>query len=174
MPGRNELVEELKELKKRKMELDKGWIPLRDQARKVDEKIKERETAIRIIGLLPRVSDHAIFRYLQRKYGVDFDAIRDEILTDKVKEAIRLGASAITVDGYKYVISEGCITTILGKDQSILPRKSMRERKRDLRNEALLAQQEEYPGPNGEVAGSSPVESTSSSADNSMDRNSAF
>lgn len=158
MPGRNELKEELKALQKKKLELDKGWIPLRAEARLVDAKIKETETAIRIVNLSPRVSDHALFRYLQRKYAVDFDALREEILTDKVKEAIRLGASAVIVEGYKYIIQEGCITTILGKDQSILPRKERRYREQD---EALLAQQEEYPGPNGEVSGSSPLESAS-------------
>lgn len=160
MPGRNELKEELKLLQKKKIELDKSWIPLRTEARLVDAKIKETETAIRIVGLSPRVSDHAVFRYLQRKYGVDFDALREEILTESVKKAIRAGASAVTVDGYKYIISEGCITTVLGKDQSILPKRTMRDKKRDEREEALLAQQEEYPDPNGEVESSSLSEST--------------
>lgn len=143
MPGRNELREELKALKSEKLALDKGWIPMRDKARKVDEKIKETMTALRIVDLSPRVSDHALFRYLQRKYAVDFDGLREEILTEKVKAAIKAGASAITVDGYKYIITEGCITTILGKDQSILSKRTMRERRDDYKNEALLTQQEE-------------------------------
>lgn len=123
MPSSSELKEMLHVLKMEKLQLDKGWIPIRSKARDVDAKIKEIEEAIRTIILKPRVSDHALLRYLQRKYKVNFDDLRDEILSDNVIAAIELGACSITVGGYQYMIVEKCITTILDKGMTATPRK---------------------------------------------------
>jgi hypothetical protein len=61
----------------------------------------------------PRISDHAFIRYMERKLGVDVDAIRKEILTDRVKEALRLGATGYTVNGVKFKAQDGVLVTVL-------------------------------------------------------------
>lgn len=122
MPSYQELKEDLDLLKQKKYQLDKGWLPLRDEARKIDAKIKEIDNAIKNIRFAPRVSDHALLRYLQRKYKVDFDSLRDEILTETVIKAINLGVSSITVDGFKLMIHDKCVTTVLDKDMHSIPR----------------------------------------------------
>ncbi len=63
--------------------------------------------------IIPSVSDHAVLRYMERKYGFDVAAIRAEILTPERREAIRCGAKSITVEGMRFVVRDGTITTAL-------------------------------------------------------------
>jgi len=62
------------------------------------------------------VSDHAVLRYLERRYKTDVEAIRQEILTPCRVAAIKAGASQITVAGLTFKISDGVITTILKRN----------------------------------------------------------
>ncbi len=59
----------------------------------------------------PVVSDHAILRYLERKFKFDVNGIRNEILTDERKGAIKAGAIKIKVDGIDFVVKNGVIVT---------------------------------------------------------------
>ena len=59
----------------------------------------------------PGVSDHALLRYIERKYQVDMQTLRDEILTPDRMTAIKLGANSIKVEGLTFTISNGCVTT---------------------------------------------------------------
>lgn len=63
----------------------------------------------------PRVSDHALLRYLERVYGLDLNSLRREILTDPVRTAIKAGASAVFIAGCKAPVENGTIKTILPK-----------------------------------------------------------
>ena len=63
----------------------------------------------------PRISDHAMLRYVERVMGIDVEAIRTEILTDHVKSALRTGATGVTVNGVKMVAKDGCIVTVLAE-----------------------------------------------------------
>lgn len=49
------------------------------------------------------VSDHAVVRYLERVEGLDVVALKAEIAW-RVDYAARLGASAVIIAGYRYVI----------------------------------------------------------------------
>lgn len=60
-----------------------------------------------------RVSDHAVLRYLERVKGVDIEAIRREILSETVLAAIKIGCRAVEIEGHKFTIVDGCITTCL-------------------------------------------------------------
>jgi hypothetical protein len=64
----------------------------------------------------PRVSDHALLRYVERVMGIDVEAIRSDILTDGVKAALRTGATGITVNGVKMVAKDGVVVTVLADD----------------------------------------------------------
>jgi hypothetical protein len=61
----------------------------------------------------PRVTDHAVLRYIERVLGFDVDAIRERIMTRQVRDAIRSRAGAVTVDGYRYEIKAGAVVTIM-------------------------------------------------------------
>ena len=61
----------------------------------------------------PRLSDHAIIRFLERSMGIDIDQVRARILNDKVRAAIKSGASAVTVDGTRLKVSDNVIVTVL-------------------------------------------------------------
>lgn len=60
------------------------------------------------------VTDHAVIRYLERVYGVNVDGLRQRIR--KTTEGARnSGASAIKVDGVKYVLGdEGAVVSVDG------------------------------------------------------------
>lgn len=60
----------------------------------------------------PRVSDHAIIRYLERKYGFTFEEVRKEILTEDRVSMIKAGAKSITHDGIRFVIVDNVIVTV--------------------------------------------------------------
>lgn len=61
----------------------------------------------------PRVSDHALLRYLERVMGLDLDRVRDRILTPENRAAIKAGATAILIEGERYPVHEGVVTTTL-------------------------------------------------------------
>lgn len=64
----------------------------------------------------PKISDHAMLRYVERVMGIDVDALRAEIMSDSVKAALRSGASGVTVNGVKMVAKDGVIVTVLSDE----------------------------------------------------------
>lgn len=64
----------------------------------------------------PRLSDHAMLRYLERVMHVDVKAIQARIMTDKVKAAILAGASSVIVAGAKFKIANNTVVTIIDVD----------------------------------------------------------
>ena len=61
----------------------------------------------------PQVSDHAVLRYLERKYNLDTDAIRKEILTPQALAAIKRGATSFSEDNIKFLVQDGVVLTSL-------------------------------------------------------------
>ena len=78
----------------------------------------------------PRVSDHALLRYVERVIGVDTEALRAEILTDGVRAALKSGATGVTINGVKFIAKDGVIVTTL--DQSMRPKRRTKRGWRDL------------------------------------------
>lgn len=60
----------------------------------------------------PRVSDHAVLRFLQRKYGLDVEAVRAKI-DALAGPAIDAGALTLKVDGVSFVLRGGRVVTTL-------------------------------------------------------------
>jgi hypothetical protein len=83
----------------------------------------------------PRVSDHALLRYIERVYGVDVDAARSEIMTPAIVTALKSGASAVTVKGIRMVAKEGVIVTVT-TDAMKNGGKAKRQRAHEVDNEA--------------------------------------
>lgn len=64
----------------------------------------------------PRVSDHAVLRYLERASGMDFAAVRHKLLTPNVVAAMKAGARAVKVDGGRLIIKDDTVVTFAPKD----------------------------------------------------------
>jgi hypothetical protein len=64
------------------------------------------------------VSDHAVIRYLERRYGFDFEDVRTEILSPAVRRAVNAGAAGVKVTGGTFKIQDRTITTFFsGKEE---------------------------------------------------------
>lgn len=63
----------------------------------------------------PRISDHAIIRYLERRFKFDFEAVRNDLMTKAIKSAILMGVRAIKVEGGRFIVRNGTITTFVPK-----------------------------------------------------------
>lgn len=82
--------------------------------------------------IIPRLSDHAILRYLERTQGIDINAIRRELMNENVRKAILAGATGITVNGYRMKVSrDGVIMTVLDRECSKPYRKYRIKRARE-------------------------------------------
>jgi len=68
---------------------------------------------------VPRISDHALLRYIERAHDVDLDALREMILTPNIIAAIQAGASGVAVNNVKFVVQGFTIVTVLGEDQRL-------------------------------------------------------
>ncbi|WP_425087013.1 hypothetical protein [Stappia sp.] len=76
----------------------------------------------------PRVSDHAVLRYIERIYGLDVDAVRRHI-ADEVASAAAAGAITARIRGASYVIRDGVVVTIINGRQMARGRNKKHRRK---------------------------------------------
>lgn len=60
----------------------------------------------------PRCSEHALLRYIERTRGINIEAIRAEIMTPGIVEALKSGVTAVTVKGVRMVCKDGVIVTV--------------------------------------------------------------
>jgi hypothetical protein len=79
--------------------------------------------------MAPRVSDHAVLRYIERIYGLDVDAVRHHIARE-VSAAAALGATTVRVGGVSYVIRGGVVVTAINGRQ--MPRGRNKKNRRKL------------------------------------------
>lgn len=87
----------------------------------------DAELARRLRPVLePRLSDHALLRFLERVLKIDVKELRTRILTPTIIDAIKAGASAVTVEGVKFVVEDNVIVTTLGADQKLKPKHKAR------------------------------------------------
>lgn len=65
-----------------------------------------------------KVTDHAAMRYLQRVMGVDLDAVK-QIVAEQVHIAeTNNGATAVLSNGFRYVIRNGHVITVLDQNSA--------------------------------------------------------
>jgi predicted nuclease with TOPRIM domain len=114
------LKEKVEELETRISALNDEAKPLREQLGNIDrQKSKlatERNQYVERIKELkekPRVSDHAVIRYLERKYGFTFEDIRTELLTPTVVSAMNSGVESVKVNGTTLKIKGRTVVTVL-------------------------------------------------------------
>jgi predicted nucleic acid-binding Zn-ribbon protein len=86
--------------------------PIQREVSKLESERMELEQRLLAAERQPRVSDHAVIRYLERIHGFDFEKQRDELLTDTVRTAIGMGANKVKRDGYTLVIKDNTVVTV--------------------------------------------------------------
>lgn len=69
-----------------------------------------------------RVTDHAVLRYIERRHGIDVDALRSHIATLAVT-GVAHGASAVLTEGVRIVLRGQTVVTVLDKRMVAFPRK---------------------------------------------------
>ena len=82
-----------------------------EHAKKIKQQIELLESDREI-----SVSEHAIIRYLERVKGVDIEILKNEILTDQIKNLIEtLGGNGTypSDKGFKALVKDFTITTII-------------------------------------------------------------
>lgn len=113
MKTSRELEDGLERLKDERSDLLDKIKPLNQRLSKVDLQITKIEDDIVELNRKPRVTDHAVIRWLERKYGFDFEKQRNELLDDSSIKAINMGASKIKRDGNVLVIKDKAIVTVI-------------------------------------------------------------
>ena len=70
----------------------------------------------------PWVTDHAVLRYLERVLGINVEEHRQAI-EDKTSQAVNLGACAVVSDGFRYLLLDENVTSVVpAKSDPRLPR----------------------------------------------------
>lgn len=76
---------------------------------------------------IPAVPDHAVLRYLERKHGVDIEAIRQHIRA-LVTRGVDKKGDAVVIEGVKFVLRGNVVVTVLDRRW---PAQKHREEDRD-------------------------------------------
>jgi hypothetical protein len=102
--GRDTLKAKHDELTERIQALQEQMLPVREQLSNMDKQLSvllgERlliEFDLKEAAKAPRVSDHAVIRYLERRYDFDFEHVRKELLTPTVIEAMEAGIESVKI-----------------------------------------------------------------------------
>lgn len=104
-----ELILEAKPLRERMGVLDKE--KARITARKAELSMTLEEMRKGVF-----VSDHAVVRYLERRYGFDFDGVRREIATPALRAAAAVGAVGVKVAGGSFKLKGRTVTTYIAHE----------------------------------------------------------
>lgn len=73
----------------------------------------------------PRVTDHAVLRYLQRAKGYDIERVREEIAR-QCAPALAAGAASLVAEGVKFEFAGGAVVTVV--PNTGLPNRTHEER----------------------------------------------
>lgn len=68
------------------------------------------------------VTDHAVLRWLERHSFVDVEAVREQIFKE-THEALKSGATKLSVNGTEYRMKDGVVVTLIDKRQTCRPLK---------------------------------------------------
>lgn len=113
----NDLLAERQLRRIEKANVDRDIAANRAKARSLDHDLRELEERIKICRENKEqniiLTDHALLRYIERKYNIDIDKMRDEIMQPNVISAIKCGAKSIETDGIKFVFDKRTIVTAL-------------------------------------------------------------
>lgn len=109
----NELQKKIPELEKEMKEAHKAASKLSNEVNKLKNEQINIVASLTVVKENITVSDHALVRYLERKYGFDFEQYREEILTPIAKQAIQAGATSVKAGDISFKVANNTITTAI-------------------------------------------------------------
>ncbi|MAO03602.1 MAG: hypothetical protein ABGX08_02710 [Citromicrobium sp.] len=109
------LDEDIAPLKKQFSNLESRRARLANDLGKKKSALKQAQQHAEQAGAKPTVSDHAVIRFLERKYGFCFDDIRQELLTPAVIAAMNAGADGVKTGDGTLKIKGRTVVTFIGK-----------------------------------------------------------
>lgn len=63
----------------------------------------------------PTISEHALLRFIERVLGFDVESIRRRVMTEGVVSAMEKGATAVTIEGVRFIVRNNTIVTTVDK-----------------------------------------------------------
>jgi len=68
----------------------------------------------------PKITEHALIRYMERVKGIDVEAMRKEVTDNKIVEQIDvLGSGTFPCGDYKIVVRDSIIVTVLCNEKPV-------------------------------------------------------
>ncbi len=86
---------------------------MRSQLGQIESELSRREARD---AIEPNISDHALLRYIERRSGVDMDALRAELMTPALINAVKAGATGLKGPLGTFVIKGSTVVTFLSAD----------------------------------------------------------
>lgn len=106
---RETLMAQLKDASRECAEASARERQLRERLKRIEQKLKALEADAE-----PKVSEHALLRYLERVKGIELDTIVQEILSPSHLSIIRAAPNCtINVKGIKFIVKNGTVVTTL-------------------------------------------------------------
>ena len=81
-----------------------------NKAKQVLDNLKKKKDKIDKLSELPRVTDHAIVRYIERRCNIDIDHIRKEILSEELVTKVRALGGNCNYQGV--VVKDNTVITV--------------------------------------------------------------
>ena len=129
----SDLAEQAEVLQVRIAALDADAKPVREQLGNIDRQKSKLNAELSILRSqiadakkTPRVSDHAVIRYLERKHGFDFEGVRNGLLTDTVRAALEAGLEGVKIDGGTLKLRDKTVTTFIAAAGKEVPKSRRR------------------------------------------------
>lgn len=85
----------------------------RKQHKSSTRKTKQQRPANMATPENPKVSEHALLRYLERIIGFNIAEANSIILSEGVRDHMRVGARSFVVDGIRYRTQNNTIVTVM-------------------------------------------------------------
>ena len=101
-----ELIEQRESIRARQSEIDKSLAVPDKSIASIEERLAAPAD--------PKVSEHALLRYIERRMGVNLEAVTREILSEGNRKAIEFAPSCrIKSNGIDFVVRNGVVVTVV-------------------------------------------------------------
>lgn len=87
--------------------------PAQRQISEIDTDLTELYVKLSEVKKEPRVSDHAVVRFLERVHNFDFEDQREKLLTPTVLTAMKMGSGKVKCDGYSLILKGNTVITVV-------------------------------------------------------------
>jgi hypothetical protein len=83
------------------------------------------------LAVFNRITDHAVLRYLEAKYGLNLDKLEKEIMCEDLRTHLDAYAKTFKRGDLEFKIRDGKVTTVFGGNRKVPARKLNKSGARD-------------------------------------------